>query len=91
MKDAEALGCFFIINIWLIDDFEYGFNGNKIITSGGGGAILCKKKTNLIFKHISTHAKVRKNDHLHDKIGFNYRDQFINCVGCAQLEKLKNY
>ena len=91
---AEALGSFFHSkHLGTIGDFGIlSFNGNKIITTGGGGAILCKKKNQSdFFKHISTHAKVRKkNDHLHDKIGFNYR--MINlsaAVGCAQLEKIK--
>ena len=68
------------------------FNGNKTITTGGGGAILVKKKiTANQLKHLSTHAKLKiKFDHHHDKIGFNYR--MINlaaAVGCAQLENLR--
>jgi dTDP-4-amino-4,6-dideoxygalactose transaminase len=55
--------------------------------------ILCKKKSEeKYFRHVSTHAKLKiKNDHIHDKIGFNYR--MINlsaAVGCAQLDEIKN-
>ena len=67
------------------------FNGNKTITTGGGGAILVNnKKIAVKLKHLSTQAKLhKKNDHLHDHIGFNYR--MINlsaAVGCAQMENL---
>ena len=67
------------------------FNGNKTITTGGGGAVLTKlKKHAKALKHLSTHAKKNvKFDHIHDKIGFNYRMINISAaVGCAQLENL---
>jgi len=67
------------------------FNGNKIITTGGGGAIL----TNDISladkaKHLSTTAKIsHKWDYNHDEIGYNYRLPNINAaLGCAQIENL---
>jgi aminotransferase in exopolysaccharide biosynthesis len=67
------------------------FNGNKILTSGGGGMILTN---NELFakkiKHLSTTAKV-KHDWLyeHDEIGFNYRLPNLNAaLGLAQLETL---
>ena len=70
------------------------FNGNKTITTGGGGAVL----TNSIelatrIKHLSTTAKVaHPYNHVHDKVGYNYRMPNINAaLGCAQLEKLPEF
>jgi len=70
------------------------FNGNKIVTSGGGGAILTNdealaKKA----KHITTTAKVsHKWNFNHDQIGFNYRLPNVNAaIGCAQLESLPKF
>ena len=67
------------------------FNGNKTITTGGGGAIL----TNDIIlakrlKHITTTAKIPHTwEFSHDEIGYNYRMPNINAaLGCAQLEQL---
>jgi aminotransferase in exopolysaccharide biosynthesis len=66
------------------------FNGNKIITTGGGGAILCGEDLYLKGKHLSTTAKQADNIHFfHDEIGFNYRLPNINsALGCAQLESI---
>ncbi|MED4552325.1 LegC family aminotransferase [Lysinibacillus capsici] len=67
------------------------FNGNKIITTGGGGAILTNDdKLADYAKHVTTTAKIpHKWEYQHDEIGFNYRMPNINAaLGCAQLEKL---
>ena len=66
------------------------FNGNKIITTGGGGAILCNHDYYLRGKHLSTTAKMANNIHFfHDEIGFNYRLPNLNAaLGCAQLGSL---
>lgn len=67
------------------------FNGNKIITTGGGGAILTNDETLADYaKHITTTAKVpHKWEYVHDEIGYNYRMPNLNAaLGCAQLEKL---
>ena len=67
----------------------YSFNGNKIITSGGGGCITTQNKE--IYKrakHICSTAKIN-NDYnfIHDEVGYNYRMPNINAaLGCAQLE-----
>ena len=70
------------------------FNGNKIITTGGGGAILTNDE-NLArnAKHITTTAKVPHQwEYVHDQIGYNYRLPSINAaLGCAQLERLPVY
>lgn len=68
------------------------FNGNKIITTGGGGAILTDDEVLADYaKHLTTTAKVPHNwEYIHDEIGYNYRMPNINAaLGCAQLEKLE--
>ncbi|WP_442594287.1 LegC family aminotransferase [Neobacillus sp. D3-1R] len=70
------------------------FNGNKIITTGGGGAILTNdEKLAKLAKHLTTTAKVpHRWEFVHDHIGYNYRLPNINAaLGCAQLEKLADY
>ncbi len=69
------------------------FNGNKIITSGGGGVIITNSKE-LAKKsfHLSTQASVDKLNYEHDDIGFNYRLTNLQAsVGLAQLEKIKTF
>jgi perosamine synthetase len=68
------------------------FNGNKIITTGGGGAVMTNdSRLAKKVKHLSTTAKIdHKWEFIHDEIGFNYRMPNINAaVGCAQLEKIE--
>ncbi|WP_289140217.1 LegC family aminotransferase [uncultured Brevibacillus sp.] len=70
------------------------FNGNKIMTTGGGGAILTNdEKLAAYAKHITTTAKIpHRWEYRHDEIGFNYRMPNINAaLGCAQLEKLNEF
>lgn len=67
------------------------FNGNKTITTGGGGAILTNDEELAIrAKHLTTTAKIsHKWEFDHDEIGYNYRMPNINAaLGCAQMEKL---
>lgn len=67
------------------------FNGNKVITTGGGGAILTNDENlGKMAKHLTTTAKVpHKWAFIHNQIGFNYRLPNINAaLGCAQLEQL---
>ena len=67
------------------------FNGNKLITTGGGGMIITNDKTIATqAKHITTTAKVpHAYEFMHDQIGYNYRMPNINAaLGCAQLEKI---
>lgn len=70
------------------------FNGNKIITTGGGGAIITNHKDiALQAKHLTTTAK-RPHAWLfeHDQVGYNYRLPNLNAaLGCAQLEKITTY
>jgi perosamine synthetase len=67
------------------------FNGNKVITTGGGGAILTNDKDlGCLAKHITTTARIPHAWELsHDMTGYNYRLPNINAaLGCAQLEQL---
>ena len=69
------------------------FNGNKTITTGGGGAVLTNNlELAKHAKHLSTTAKIsHKWAFKHDEIGYNYRMPNINAaLGCAQLEQLPN-
>jgi perosamine synthetase len=70
------------------------FNGNKTITTGGGGAILTND-TALArrAKHLSTTAKTpHRWEFLHDEIGYNYRLPNLNAaLGCAQLEQMPGF
>ena len=67
------------------------FNGNKTITTGGGGAILTNDMSLAKrAKHLTTTAKLTHDwEYRHDEIGYNYRMPNINAaLGCAQLEQL---
>lgn len=69
------------------------FNGNKTITTGGGGMILfMDEELGAYAKHITTQAKIpHRWEFRHDHIGFNYRMPNINAaLGCAQLETSTN-
>jgi perosamine synthetase len=67
------------------------FNGNKTITTGGGGAILTQDATLARHaKHLTTTARVpHRWEYRHDELGYNYRLPNLNAaLGCAQLEQL---
>lgn len=71
----------------------YSFNGNKIITTGGGGMIttddpdLARRA-----KHLTTTAKTDAIEFIHDEVGFNYRlTNVLAAMGCAQLEMLPEF
>lgn len=71
----------------------FSFNGNKIMTTGGGGMIvtnyedLAKKA-----KHLTTTAKTDPVSYDHDEIGYNYRlVNILAAIGCAQLEKMNDF
>ena len=70
------------------------FNGNKIVTTGVGGAILTNsKKLAENSKHLTTTAKIKhKWDFVHDELGYNYRIANLNAsLGISQLKKLSKY
>lgn len=81
-KHTGTLGCFGALS----------FNGNKVITTGGGGMILCQNPEDGIkAKHLTTTAKVpHPYEFYHDEAGFNYRMPNLNAaLGCAQIEQLE--
>jgi perosamine synthetase len=69
----------------------FSFNGNKTVTTGGGGAIVTNDaELARHAKHITTTAKVpHRWEFRHDEVGYNYRMPNLNAaLGCAQLEQL---
>ena len=72
----------------------FSFNGNKIVTSGGGGAIVTNDvELGIKAKHLTTTAKVpHPYEYVHDEIGYNYRMPNLNAaLACAQLEQLNSF
>lgn len=93
---AESLGSFYKEqHTGTIGEFgAVSFNGNKIVTTGGGGMVLCRSmEAGRHAKHITTTAKVQHPyEFFHDEPGFNYRMPNINAaLGCAQMEVLGQY
>jgi perosamine synthetase len=93
---AEALGSFFknkhAGTFGLVGCFS--FNGNKILTTGGGGAIITNSKLLAKkIKHLSTTAKINHRwEYIHDAIGYNFRMPNINAaLGSAQIENLNKF
>lgn len=101
IEDAtEALGSYYTDGKYenkyagTIGDFGvFSFNGNKIMTTGGGGMIIAKNVDDLNYaKHITTQAKSDTLYFKHDEIGYNYRMTNIQAaIGLAQLEKLEEF
>ena len=72
----------------------FSFNGNKIVTSGGGGAIVTNDvELGIKAKHLTTTAKVpHPYEYVHDEIGYNFRMPNLNAaLACAQLEQLPTF
>ena len=72
----------------------FSFNGNKTVTSGGGGCIVTNDEhLAKLGKHLSTQSKIpHKWEFVHDNIGYNYRMPNLNAaMACAQLEQLEKY
>lgn len=71
----------------------YSFNGNKIITTGAGGAVVSNHPDWAEHaKHLSTQAKADMLQFLHDEVGYNYRMTNVQaCLGLAQLERLEGF
>ncbi|PXV93292.1 perosamine synthetase [Lachnotalea glycerini] len=97
---TEALGTYYLKGTYqeqfagTIGDFgAYSFNGNKIITTGGGGMLIAKD-IRLLEKgrYLSTQAKDDALSYVHNDIGYNYRMTNMQAaLGVAQLEKLEEY
>lgn len=72
----------------------FSFNGNKIITTGGGGMIITDDPALAQrAKHLTTTAKVpHPYEFVHDEVGYNYRLPNLNAaLGCAQMEQLEDF
>jgi len=70
------------------------FNGNKTITTGGGGAIITNdERLGNLAKHLTSTAKIpHRWEYRHDYVGYNYRLPNINAaLGCAQMEQLPGF
>lgn len=69
------------------------YNGNKIITTGGGGMILTNNETlGIRAKHLSTQAKADAIEYFHDEVGYNYRlVNILAAMGVAQMEQLPGF
>jgi len=101
IEDAtEALGTKYIEGRYTgkyagtIGDFgAYSFNGNKIITTGGGGAVTANKSETVDhIRFLSTQAKTDPHYYIHDEIGYNYRMTNVQAaLGVAQMEELPEF
>ncbi len=71
----------------------YSFNGNKVITTGGGGAITARDpKVVDHLRFLSTQAKTDPHYYIHDEVGFNYRMTNLQAaLGVAQMEELPEF
>ena len=101
IEDAtEALGSYYTKGplkgkyAGTIGDFGvYSFNGNKIITTGGGGAVTAKKSESVDYiRYLSTQAKDDIHYYIHNEIGYNYRMTNLQAaLGVAQMEELPEF
>ncbi|MEG1884294.1 MAG: LegC family aminotransferase [Clostridia bacterium] len=71
----------------------YSFNGNKIITTGGGGMIVSHDESLLAHaKHLTTQAKTNTLNFIHNEVGYNYRLTNLQAaLGLAQMEQLEAF
>ena len=101
IEDAtEAIGTYYVEGRYkgkyagtMSDVGVYSFNGNKIITTGGGGMIVSDNEAFLSrAKHLTTQAKSDELYYTHDEIGYNYRMTNLQAaLGLAQLEQLEDF
>lgn len=101
IEDAtEAIGSYYIEGKYngkhagtIGDIGVYSFNGNKIMTTGGGGMIVSDNEEILgRAKHLTTQAKSDELYYTHDEIGYNYRMTNLQAaLGLAQLEQLEDF
>ncbi|SFS45900.1 aminotransferase, LLPSF_NHT_00031 family [Succinivibrio dextrinosolvens] len=101
IEDAtEALGTFYTEGKYkgkfagTIGNFgAFSFNGNKIITTGGGGAVTSLTSSSVAhMRFLSTQAKTDPVNYTHDEVGYNYRMTNLQAaLGVAQLENLPEF
>lgn len=96
---AEALGASWLAGgcagqqVGTVGDLGcFSFNGNKIITTGGGGAIVTEDGDLAAqARHLTTQAKLPGDEYLHDTIGYNYRlTNIAAALGTAQIERIED-
>lgn len=97
---TEALGTYYTSGKYegkyagTIGDFgAFSYNGNKIITTGGGGAVTGRNPEDVAhIRYISTQAKDDPHYYIHNEIGFNYRMTNLQAaLGVAQMEELPEF
>ena len=94
---AESIGSYYLDSkkqTGTIGDIAcFSFNGNKLITTGGGGMIVTDNKEYAEkAKYLTTQAKDNEIEYVHNEIGFNFRLTYIQAaLGVAQLEQLLNF
>ena len=83
VRDGRHCGTFGRLGI-------YSFNGNKTITTGGGGMIVTDAGVAARAKHLTTTARVGTSwEFVHDEVGYNFRMPSLNAaLGCAQMQQL---
>ena len=101
IEDAtEALGSKYSSGVFCgryagtIGDYgAFSFNGNKIITTGGGGAVTASNPNNVgHMRYLSTQAKDDEHFYIHKEIGYNYRMTNVQAaIGVAQMEELNDF
>lgn len=101
IEDAtEALGTKYLLGEYkdkcagTIGDYgAYSFNGNKIITTGGGGMVVARDESSVDhIKYLSTQAKDDLAFYIHNEIGYNYRMTNVQAaIGVAQMEELPEF
>jgi len=71
----------------------FSFNGNKIISTGGGGVIVTDDEALAKHaKHLTTTAKARSDEYYHDEVGYNYRlVNVLAAIGVGQMELLPSF
>jgi aminotransferase in exopolysaccharide biosynthesis len=71
----------------------FSFNGNKIISTGGGGVLVTdNEQLARHAKHLTTTAKASANEYYHDEVGYNYRlVNVLAAIGVAQMELLPSF
>ena len=97
---TEALGTYYTDGKYkgkyagTIGDYgAYSFNGNEIITTGGGGAVTAKR-TDIVdhLRYLSTQAKDDPHYYIHNEVGYNYRMTNLQAaLGVAQMEELPDF
>ena len=77
-----------------VGDFgAFSFNGNKIVTTGGGGMCVSREQKGADhMRHVSTQAKVDTLRFIHDEVGYNYRlTNLQSALGIGQMEKMDGF